>query len=130
MDEITVFVNNQPVLVKSYDVDVDDGAPNQGGLEDLGYGVNYNDEIHHYKLDFSINDDGTLTLLNPDGNESSTIINTLPDVSDLKLGFGADMTAGINNESWDIDNVKILSTTGEGGDDTISGGNDKLEMIL
>ena len=107
-DDFVVFVNNQPVLTRQFDANVDDGEQNPDGLENLGFG-HQNDEIHHIKLDFNINEDGSLTLLNPDGSESNTVIDALPNTSNLKLGFGADMTTGISNESWGIDNVKISS---------------------
>ena len=121
-DELTVFVNDQPVLLQSYDVNVDDGDANSGGLSDLGYGGSANDEIHHIKMEFNINEDGSLTLLNPDGSESSTVVGSLPDASSLKLGFGADMSGSVSNESWGVDNVKISSGSIEAGNDTISGG--------
>ncbi len=118
-DDFVVFVNDQPVLIRQFDANIDDGEQNPDGLENLGFG-NQNDEIHHIKFDFNMNENGSLTLLNPDGSESSTVINALPDTSTLKLGFGADMSTGISNESWGIDNVKIssnLSSSSDNGKD-------------
>ncbi len=111
-DEFSIFIDGEEVFVESFndantetyfttatltdgrEVTVDVGA---GNPDNIGFS-GFDDEIHRI----------TVTVENPG-----------PSVT---LGFGANLTANINNESWGIDNLTVSSANDLSYDDVISGG--------
>ncbi|MEO0773115.1 MAG: Hint domain-containing protein [Pseudomonadota bacterium] len=111
-DTFSIFINGEEVFVDSFDdanaesysttatlsdgslVTIDIGAGTPGNL---GFG-GQDDEVHPV----------TVTVQNPG--------------TSITLGFGADLSAGIDNESYGIDNLVVSTAQDTSNDDVITGG--------
>ncbi|MEM8872833.1 MAG: putative Ig domain-containing protein [Planctomycetota bacterium] len=113
-ENVTVFVNDTAVTLPRFRPD-DAGTVHTGTSGGISWTLVVPEELDH--VAFS---DTTDVFMDRRGEVTLTVANP---GDDLKIGFGSDLNAPLNDESYGIDNLAITAATTSGsGDDLITGG--------